>query len=286
MADTATRCPICHELSTLQLGISRHTYFRCVGCHTSFCSPKPTESELNEYYSSYHLSDEDGGVYDSVENRMIADFPAKLNLMRKFGGTTKLLDVGCGKGYFVKYCRDQGIDAQGIDVSESAVQYAAENFQFSIHHGTLENCASLDPIYDSISLWATIEHLSDPRATIEAAVSRLKVGGFLHLDTGIGYDWLDRLLPGYVQWFDPPQHLFVFSATGLRMLLEQCGLRIVRHERCFERSLQRKVIRTLRCGTAALSCRCVATLLGLTKSMNRVTRYPLGNLQSVSAQKV
>ena len=259
--------------------------FRCRGCKTSFCSPPPSESELNEYYASYHLSDAEGGVYDSVELRMQVDFPAKLNLMKKFGEVGDLLDVGCGKGFFVKYCRDQGINAQGVDLSQSAVDFAAKEFQLSLHHGSLQNCSTLDPLFDTISLWATIEHLSDPRGTIEAAVARLKVGGYLHLDTGIGYDWLDRLLPGNVQWFDPPQHLFVFSGDGLHSLLEQCGLKVVRHDRCFERNLARKVLRTIRCGMAAASYRGLATAFRLTKSMKQMTRIPLGNLQSLTARK-
>ncbi len=279
-------CPICSGLTNVHLVMGKYAMRRCISCSTSFCDPMPSEAELNSYYAGYHLPDQQGGVYDSVETRMQCDFPEKCRQVLLYSSKPKLLDVGCGKGYFVKYCQSRGIPAQGIDVSESAVQFAARDLHVSLHHGMLENCTTLDEKYDSITLWATIEHLRDPRSTVLAAVSKLKVGGFLHLDTGIGFDWLDRLLPGNVQWFDPPQHLFVFSAKGLRLLLEQCGLRIIRHDKCFERSFQRKVMRILRNAIAASCFRGLASALFLTRSMKQMSRLPIGNLQSISAQKL
>jgi SAM-dependent methyltransferase len=246
----------------------------------------PSDYELEEFYSSFHLSENEGGVYDEVELRMQADFPAKLKLVRQFGHVSQLLDVGCGKGFFVKLCNSAGIDAEGIDVSDSAIEYGTNELTLTLHHGKIESCTTLKPSYDAITLWATIEHLREPRVTIEAAAHHLKPGGFLHVDTGIGFDWLDKLLPGNVQWYDPPQHLFVFSSKGLSSLIEQCGFRIVRHDFCFDRSFRRRVARTIRSNLIAGSFRSIASILRLTKGMKRTTRFPLGNLQSLTAQKL
>lgn len=35
----------------------------------------------------------------------------------------RMLDVGCGIGYFVKYCRDQGIEAYGIDFAPALKEH-------------------------------------------------------------------------------------------------------------------------------------------------------------------
>jgi SAM-dependent methyltransferase len=270
--------------------LGSHRLYRCDGCGNSFCYPVPTDEELAHYYRTYHLSASEGGLYDVVDARMQADFPAKLAMIRKLGPVGRLLDVGCGKGYFVDFCSRQGIQAQGIDLSASAIEYAKANHQGEYYCGKLEQASELgfedpDQLFDTMTMWATIEHVSDPASLLRAAMSRLNVGGMLHLDTGIGNDWMDRWLPGNVQWYDPPQHLFVFSEQGMRRLCEDVGFKIVRYTGCFERTPARWWMRVVRNGVATLLFAMVARALGLTKSMKQTTRFPMGNLQSISLQR-
>jgi acetyltransferase-like isoleucine patch superfamily enzyme len=37
------------------------------------------------------------------------------------GRPGRLLDVDCGRGFFIKACVTSGIDAEGVDLSETAV---------------------------------------------------------------------------------------------------------------------------------------------------------------------
>jgi len=39
----------------------------------------------------------------------------------------KLLDVGCGEGFYAIYLASKGFDVLGIDISENAIKYAKEN---------------------------------------------------------------------------------------------------------------------------------------------------------------
>jgi SAM-dependent methyltransferase len=284
------KCVICDGASRPHWMLGSHRLYRCDGCGNSFCYPVPTDEELAHYYRTYHLSASEGGLYDVVDARMQADFPAKLAMIRKLGPVGRLLDVGCGKGYFVDYCSRQGIQAQGIDLSASAIEYAKANHQGEYYCGKLEQASELgfedpDQLFDTMTMWATIEHVSDPASLLRAAMSRLNVGGMLHLDTGIGNDWMDRWLPGNVQWYDPPQHLFVFSEQGMRKLCEDVGFKIVRYTGCFERTAARWWMRVVRNGVATLLFAMVARALGLTKSMKQTTRFPMGNLQSISLQR-
>lgn len=113
----------------------------------------------------------------------------------------------------------------------------------------------------------------------------LKPGGQLLLDTGIGDDWLDRLLPGRVQWYDPPQHLFVFSAGGLIKSLQNAGFEVERFDCCFERSQVRKAVRMARGALTATALRLAAAAGWLQQGKFSFTRFPLGNLMSAVARK-
>lgn len=111
----------------------------------------------------------------------------------------------------------------------------------------------------------------------------LKPGGRLFVDTGIGDDWLDRMLPGVCQWYDPPQHLFVFSIAGLRHALEKAGFDLVEVDTCFERNSLRKAARIARGAMVAAGLRAISFVGQVRPQSFEITRYPLGNLMSAVA---
>lgn len=243
---------------------------------------------LSQFYDQYHKAADEGGWYSSVEARMQADFASKIAVVRSSASNAaamRLLDVGCGKGYFVRACVDNGLQsAEGIDLSESGVAHAKEVLGVSATCGRLEDLAPLLGTYDVVTFWATIEHLPDPIATLSTIRSVLKPGGLLCLDTGIGDDWLDKLLPGRVQWYDPPQHLTVFSQKGMRSALNSAGFAVVSFDSCFDRSAGRKAMRQLRSALTASALRASAVLGRLSGSEFEFTRFPLGNLMMVVAK--
>ncbi|MGA3023424.1 MAG: class I SAM-dependent methyltransferase [Bryobacteraceae bacterium] len=218
---------------------------------------------------------------------MARDFPAKADaIARLLDRSARVLDVGCGKGAFVRSCLDRHLDAEGIDISHSAVAYAHDVAHVPAHVGDLSEGYPLDRKYDCVTLWATVEHLASPERMLKGIRAALKEGGYLVLDTGIGYDWLDRLLPGVVQWYDPPQHLFVFSRDGISRLLEKSGFRVVSIETCFERSPLRKLAKIARGAVAGALLRGAASITLLKAKPPYFTRFPLGNLMQVVAQRV
>jgi SAM-dependent methyltransferase len=261
--------------------------YRCDGCQTAFVFPFPSSAEISRFYDRFHLSSEAGGFYDEIEDRMQADFPAKIaRIIGLSGGNPgRLLDVGCGKGFFVKACIDRGIHAEGIDLSVSGVRHATEVLGVKAIAGDL---ASLKPqlgIFDTVTFWATIEHLADPIGMLRHVRDVLKPGGRIFLSTGVGADWLDRLLPGVTQWYDPPQHLFVFSLDGLQRSLSAAGFQIEDTDACFERTRLRKLIRIVRGAFLAASLRACAEVGRLRRGEFPMTRFPLGNHMSIVARR-
>jgi len=283
-------CPLCAGPSDPCFVAGNFYFYRCRQCGTAYVDPLPSDAFLAEYYSTYHLDDAAGGVYDQIESRMQSDFPAKLDLVRRYtsstnGSSTRILDVGCGKVFFVKAAVDGGLDAEGCDLSSSGVSYAVDVLGVKAHLGPLEALKARGDQFDAVTFWATIEHLPNPMDMLRDIYDVLKPGGMLFLDTGIGDDWLDRLVPGRVQWYDPPQHLFVFSAKGLSTAVESAGFKMLNHDCCFERTAWRRFLRRLRNGTTASILRAAAELGRLESSGFRFTRFPLGNLQSIVARR-
>jgi len=114
----------------------------------------------------------------------------------------------------------------------------------------------------------------------------LNENGYLILDTGIGDDWLDRLLPGVVQWYDPPQHLFVFSSDGITRLLQRNGFRVISLEKNFERNSFRRAVRFVRGVLVGGLLRATAVVTVLKATPPYFTRFPVGNLMQIVAQRL
>lgn len=281
-------CPVCGHTALPLFYAGDQRMFRCSDCHLAFVYPTPSDAFLSDFYSRFHRMLEEGGGYEMREDRMSADFPAKLAKIGRYAALSdiELLDVGCGKGFFVKACAERQITAKGIDLSDTAVAYARQTLGVSAFQGRIEDCARELGPFDVVTCWATIEHLPDPARTLKSIYSVLKPGGLLFLDTGIGFDWLDRLLPGMNQWYDPPQHLFVFSAAAMHLTIQDAGLIVEDFDACFERNRIRRLARMWRGYVAAFGLRAVSELTRSTGSGPFLfTRFPLGNLMSVVCRK-
>lgn len=282
-------CPICSDLSNPLFYSGDFKMYRCGSCALSFVHPLPTDDYLSDYYSRFHDTFDEGGGYELVESRINADFPAKLAKIKKYipDRQARLLDVGCGKGFFVKACLEAGLHAEGVDLSDTAIAYARETLKVPARLGRIEQYIDSGDQFDVATFWATIEHVPRPVATLKSINAVLKKNGFLFLDTGIGNDWLDRWLPGLNQWYDPPQHLYVFSVDAIRLSLAQAGFEVLHIDQNFERTRFRKMVRTLRATAVALGLRTVAELTRFGGKDNHFnfTRYPVGNLMSIVAIK-
>lgn len=286
-------CRICSANVVKEVISNGYTYYKCTKCYTSQILPQPSNEDLTIYYNSFHLSDSEGGTYDWVEERMRADFSYKVELINKRikGQEIRLLDVGCGKGFFVHECIKTGIDAQGVDVSNSGVQYAVEQLKVKAECCSIEdvaNTASYNNKFDVVTLWATIEHIPNALKLIKSINDCLKPGGVFILDTGLGNVKEEKYLAGHSQWFDALQHLYVYSEDGLKLVLGNSGFQIISVDRNFERNHFRKFIKWFRhrylCYSSFVLLKPLLGGSGF-NSMREESKWPIGKLIQIIAVK-
>jgi len=83
----------------------------------------------------------------------------------------RIMDLGCGSGRDVKWFREHGYEAFGLDASERLVQIARTRFSIPVEVGSIEEWISDEP-YDGIWCCASLMHLDD--MAIECFLSNLE----------------------------------------------------------------------------------------------------------------
>jgi SAM-dependent methyltransferase len=94
-------------------------------------------------------------------------------LVWRWFDVTRTLDVGCATGFVVEALREVGIDASGVDVSQYAVERAAEGARGHIGYGDLTRRLHVpDGSYDLLTVLETLEHL--PPSAVHHAIEELR----------------------------------------------------------------------------------------------------------------
>lgn len=196
----------------------------CPGCGLVQASERPSNLELERYYSKYCYTGDAAWVVTDATLKSLRRVTALLGPYRQLN---RCLDVGCGAGAFLTAFAKDGWAAEGTELSSVAAE-RLESMGFRIHAGAIEDLRLPEQHYDVAILSEVLEHLRDPRAALANTVRGLRRGGAVYLTTP-NYAALSRRVLGS-RWriIGVPEHLYYFSRRSLAALLAAVGLVSVR----------------------------------------------------------
>jgi SAM-dependent methyltransferase len=210
-----TLVPVLRDVADSLTG-ERFDVQRCSQCGVGQTTPFP--DDLQPYYASYH-GDRHGltGQY-RVRRR--------LRLVQHFVSScseNRLLDVGCGDGSFMLAAQRSGWRVCGTELKREppcalGLDVRSEIGQFNA-----------DQPFDCVTLWHSLEHLTDPRKVLAQTHDLLRPQGVLLVSVPDNAGWQARFYGRHWMHLDVPRHLFHFDRTSLERLLEATGFRPIRH---------------------------------------------------------
>jgi len=204
---------------------------RCLDCGLQFVSPLPDEDYLRQLYEDEMRGRGDASAYyltyirERTERRASYEkqYRSRLKRIERFAPERgKLLDVGCGGGFFLQAARARGWTPHGIDIVPEFIRFAREELKIEA-----ADCASLagnrfaDGRFDVVTLWDLIEHLRQPLACLREINRILRPGGQVVIWTPN----VENAVYAGDRWYgyNINQHLYFLSSRTLGRLLARSG---------------------------------------------------------------
>lgn len=213
-----TRCLVSgsDDLRPLK-GYEKHYLVRSHPLGFVFCSRIPTAEELSAHYDTYGRDD----YYSPLTRKRYHEL---LDTFEPYRQTNKILDVGCGIGYFLEEAIAKGWDAYGTEYSDRAVEICSGK-GIKMRQGKLDDAWFEKDSFDVVTSFEVIEHINDPVEEVKKIHRMLRSGGLFYLTTP-NFNAIERyILKSEYNIIVYPEHLSYYTPHTLDYLLSRNGFR-------------------------------------------------------------
>jgi SAM-dependent methyltransferase len=203
---------------------------RCA-CGLEFTNPRPSTELLRLFYGST--------IYDchkmnrsASADKKAQSLLAAITRQGTYSNRKRLLDFGCGGGYFLRHAANSGWSAIGFDVGEAAIETCHTN-----QLQATSQFADLEPgSFDVILLNHVLEHIEEPEELLRSLRTLLGPLGKIFIEVPnvrslrarlsspilsrkCGFDERHRAFPIHLWYFSPHSIATLLRAIGFEPLL-------------------------------------------------------------------
>jgi 2-polyprenyl-3-methyl-5-hydroxy-6-metoxy-1,4-benzoquinol methylase len=179
------------------------------------------ENETQEYFLNKYLP-----LYLADRENSLAERRAHIKAISgyfRLPDHPRHLDVGCAMGSMLEGAKAAGWDPVGVETSEFAARYAAEQTGCPVYAGTLQKAAFTSESFDVVTLMDVIEHVAFPADLMSEIYRILRPDGVVFIVTPNFASLFVRLYgrKAYGVW--PDQHVVYFQPSTIERLLHDVG---------------------------------------------------------------
>lgn len=187
-------------------------------------------ASVKEFYETYWSKGDPPPTHDALSPRRAAVLWSLIE--HPNDRPLRLLECGCGEGHLVAEAAAKGAEAEGMEISQAAVERARRAHpacSFQTHSIDDRPWPFPSQSYDVVVVFEVIAHLPWPRELFQGAADVLRPGGHLALTTPYHGQVKSSALAALA--FDrhfnvDGEHLRFFSDRALRRLLSECGFAV------------------------------------------------------------
>lgn len=230
-------CPVCGK-NSFSIFLEVRDYFltqedfsiqKCIECGFKFVNPRPDKDEISRYYQSEDYISHDAGKENIISRiykiARVYSIKGKFQIVKRYVKSGNILDIGCGTGEFLSYCKSKGLNVTGVEPNLKAATFAQKVNGINLFN-TLNDLTHHNGFFTCISMWHVLEHVHDLNETLEKIKSMLQPGGVLIIAVPNSKSWDAGQYGKFWAAYDVPRHLYHFTDITLNMLVEKHGFEI------------------------------------------------------------
>ena len=221
-------CNICGSDNTQLLGVENNCNIcLCRQCGLIYVNPRPVSQSLSpDFFDNFDEPPEERWGAKNYKNYLeILD-----TIEQVCPDKGRLLDVGCGYGFFLNLARERGWQIFGEDTSLSAVSYCHKQLNINVFRGLLEEADFPDNYFNAVMLWLVLEHLPDPQSTLKEIYRIMAPNAVLIVRVpNVNFILIKSKASGKRSIVDgAPHHLFGFTPQTLNLMLKNIFVKEVK----------------------------------------------------------
>jgi len=185
-------CNLCGQNRTqiIQKAEPPYQVVKCLNCGLVYTNPQPHQENIETHYKEAYYKD----WIDKQMGRRISMWRQRLKDLQNHKQTGHVLDVGCGIGTFLLQAKKFGYEVRGTEISDFGSRYAEENFDLDVYKGDLKEARFPSTHFDIITMWHSLEHVPDPKATLKEIHRILKEDGILVIAVPNLHNFITKIL--------------------------------------------------------------------------------------------
>jgi SAM-dependent methyltransferase len=213
-------------------GGQRFAVVRCAICALRYTSPRLKRSHKRiafegdyPFYTRAKIA-KDGVIPDRTRAR--APFEGRARRLTAIAPTPgRLLDVGCGDGFFCDAMRLRGWDTVGVDIDDDVLWHARDRLALDVHKIDVDEDRLPEGPFEAVTMWGLLQLCYDPRRVLEEARRVLAPEGVLAIGVSNFKSAGASLFGKSWRGLGLPRHLMHFTPESLARLVEWCGFEVV-----------------------------------------------------------
>jgi 2-polyprenyl-3-methyl-5-hydroxy-6-metoxy-1,4-benzoquinol methylase len=216
-------CPLCAKKnSTVVIQENGFNGVKCSECGLIYISPRPSFSELLEYYD-----DDYADSHIAFKKSKTRHAKLTLSIIKKFVSKGKILELGAGGGHFLLEAERQGFDVFGIEPNPIEAKLINDELSIPCENNPLNKDSFPGVSFDAIYHCNVLSHFYDPIQQFLLCREKIVDNGFMIFETGNIGD-IDSKYYKRFSSFEYPTHLFFFGEKSLKKIMNKTGFKIVK----------------------------------------------------------
>lgn len=202
---------------------THYRFLKCKNCGLIFSSPILGEKEISKLYSQSTFNYSAESKY--LQKTYIGYF--KKYVLNKEFKKSKILDIGCGNGFFLEGLEELGAkNLYGVEPGRGSVGKAKDSIKKNIKIAMFKKGLFPQNSFSAACCFHTLDHIIDPNIFLDDVFSLLQKNGkaffVVHNTNGLSV----KLLGGKSPIFDI-EHIYLFNPSNLKRLFEMHGFKNV-----------------------------------------------------------